>query len=120
MHSYEKVFTRLYCKFIVLENNIIEFLPYFQENLNKGGFDLGEAFQFIYDKLTEYSGEAWSPTEIEFKNEIDANGIYTQLSIVNNPISLLQHVVKIIIQWFANLNLVMLINDIMMMQKSLL
>lgn len=87
MHSYEKVFTRLYCKFVVLENNIIEFLPYFQENLNKGGFDLGEAFQFIYDKLTEYSGEAWSPTEIEFKNEIDANGIYTQLSIVNNPIN---------------------------------
>lgn len=87
MHSYEKVFTRLYCKFVVLENNIIEFLPYFQENLNKGGFDLGEAFQFIYDKLTEYSEEAWSPTEIEFKNEIDANGIYTQLSIVNNPIS---------------------------------
>lgn len=87
MHSYEKVFTRLYCKFVVLENNIIEFLSYFQENLNKGGFDLGEAFQFIYDKLTEYSGEAWSPTEIEFKNEIDANGIYTQLSIVSNPIS---------------------------------
>lgn len=87
MHSYEKVFTRLYCKFVVLENNIIEFLPYFQENLNKGGFDLGEAFQFIYDKVTEYSGEAWSPTEIEFKDEIDANGIYTQLSIVNNPVS---------------------------------
>lgn len=87
MYSYEKVFTRLYCNFVVLENNIIEFLPYFQENLNKGGFDLGEAFQFIYDKLTEYSGEAWSPTEIEFKNEIDANGIYTQLSIVTNPIS---------------------------------
>jgi hypothetical protein len=87
MHSYEKVFTRLYCKFVVLENNIIEFLPYFQENLNKGGFDLGEAFQFIYDKVTEYFEERWSPTEIEFKNEIDTNGVYTQLSIVNNPIS---------------------------------
>ena len=86
MRSYEKVFIRLYCTFVVLENNIIEFLSYFQENLNKGGFDLGEVFQFIYDKLTEYSGEAWSPTEIEFKNEIDANGIYTQLSIVSNPI----------------------------------
>lgn len=86
MYSYEQVFTRLYCKFVVLENNMVEFLPYFQEDLYKGGFDLGEAFQFIYDKVTEYSGETWSPTEIEFKNEIDANGVYTQLSIVSNPI----------------------------------
>lgn len=86
MYSYEQVFTRLYCKFVVLENNMVEFLPYFQEDLYKGGFDLGEAFQFIYDKVTEYSSEEWSPTDIEFKNEIDANGIHTQLSIVNDPV----------------------------------
>lgn len=94
MHSYEQVFTRLYCKFVVLENNMVEFLPYFQEDLYKGGFDLGEAFQWIFDKLTEYAGEAWSPTEDEFKSSLTAEAVYTQLNIVNNPISFIAECVK--------------------------
>lgn len=94
MHSYEQVFTRLYCKFVVLENNMVEFLPYFQEDLYKGGFDLGEAFQWIFDKLTEYAGEAWSPTEDEFKSSLTAETVYTQLNIVNNPISFIAECVK--------------------------
>lgn len=94
MHSYEKVFTRLYCKFVVLENNMVEFLPYFQEDLYKGGFDLGEAFQWIFDKLTEYASEAWSPTEDEFKSSLTAEAVYTQLNIINNPISFIAECVK--------------------------
>ena len=94
MHSYEKVFTRLYCKFVVLENNMVEFLSYFQEDLYKGGFDLGEAFQWIFDKLTEYAGGAWSPTEDEFKNSLTAEAVYTQLNIVSNPISFIAECVK--------------------------
>ena len=94
MHSYEQVFTRLYCKFVVLENNMVEFLPYFQEDLYKGGFDLGEAFQWIFDKVTEYSSETWSPTEDEFKNSLTAEYVYTQLNIVNNPISFIAECVK--------------------------
>lgn len=94
MHSYEQVFTRLYCKFVVLENNMVEFLPYFQEDLYKGGFDLGEAFQWIFDKITEYADETWSPTEDEFKNSLTAEAVYTQLNIVNNPISFIAECVK--------------------------
>ena len=94
MHSYEQVFTRLYCKFVVLENNMVEFLPYFQEDLYKGGFDLGEAFQWIFDKLTEYASETWSPTEDEFKSSLTAEAVYTQLNIVNNPISFIAECVK--------------------------
>lgn len=94
MHSYEQVFTRLYCKFVVLENNMVEFLPYFQEDLYKGGFDLGEAFQWIFDKFTEYAGEVWSPTEDEFKSSLTAEAVYTQLNIVNNPISFIVECVK--------------------------
>lgn len=94
MHSYEQVFTRLYCKFVVLENNMVEFLPYFQEDLYKGGFDLGEAFQWIFDKVTEYSSETWSPTEDEFKSLLTAEAVYTQLNIVNNPISFIVECVK--------------------------
>lgn len=94
MHSYEQVFTRLYCKFVVLENNMVEFLPYFQEDLYKGGFDLGEAFQWIFDKVTEYASETWSPTEDEFKSSLTAEAVYTQLNIVNNPISFIAECVK--------------------------
>lgn len=94
MHSYEKVFTRLYCKFVVLENNMVEFLQYFQEDLYKGGFDLGEAFQWIFDKFTEYVGETWSPTEDEFKSSLTAEAVYTQLNIVNNPLSFIVECVK--------------------------
>lgn len=94
MHSYEQVFTRLYCKFVVLENNMVEFLPYFQEDLYKGGFDLGEAFQWIFDKITEYSSETWSPTEDEFKSSLTAEAVYTQLNIVNKPISFIAECVK--------------------------
>lgn len=94
MHSYEQVFTRLYCKFVVLENNMVEFLPYFQEDLYKGGFDLGEAFQWIFDKVTEYASETWSPTEDEFKSSLIAEAVYTQLNIVNNPISFITECVK--------------------------
>lgn len=94
MYSYEQVFTRLYCKFVVLKNNMVEFLPYFQEDLYKGGFDLGEAFQWIFDKVTEYAGEAWSPTEDEFKSSLTAEAVYTQLNIVINPISFIVECVK--------------------------
>jgi hypothetical protein len=94
MYSYEQVFTRLYCKFVVLENNMVEFLPYFQEDLYKGGFDLGEAFQWIFDKITEYASETWSPTEDEFKSSLTAEAVYTQLNIVNNPISFIAECVK--------------------------
>ena len=94
MHSYEQVFTRLYCKFVVLENNMVEFLPYFQEDLYKGGFDLGEAFQWIFDKVTECADETWSPTEDEFKSSLTAEAVYTQLNIVNNPISFIAECVK--------------------------
>lgn len=94
MHSYEQVFTRLYCKFVVLENNMVEFLSYFQEDLYKGGFDLGEAFQWIFDKLTECAGETWSLTEDEFKSSLTAEAVYTQLNIVNNPISFIAECVK--------------------------
>ena len=94
MYSYEQVFTRLYCKFVVLENNMVEFLPYFQEDLYKGGFDLGEAFQWIFDKLTEYASETWSPTEDEFKSSLTAEAVYTQLNIVNSPISFIAECVK--------------------------
>ena len=94
MYSYEQVFTRLYCKFVVLENNMVEFLQYFQEDLYKGGFDLGEAFQWIFDKFTEYAGEVWSPTEDEFKSSLTAEAVYTQLNIVSNPISFIVECVK--------------------------
>ena len=94
MYSYEQVFTRLYCKLVVLENNMAEFLSYFQEDLYKGGFDLGEAVQWILHKLIEYGGEAWSPTEDEFKSLLTAEVVYTQLNIVNAPISFIAECVK--------------------------
>lgn len=94
MRSYEQVFTRLYCKFVVLENNMVEFLPYFQEDLYKGGFDLGEAVQWIFDKITEETSETWSPTEDEFKNSLTAEAVYTQLNVVTNPISFIAECVK--------------------------
>lgn len=94
-------------------------LKYYTENVYKGGFDIGEAFGFIVQKIQESNtGDSWEITnEEDFRTAMEGESIISDLVNIPTPLTFLQYccnTYKPLICTFTSLH-----NSIRFYQKAL-